>query len=58
MKAPSAEVRDYDAGKNVFRSKQHIAVDTNGRLMMVTLTSADIADSAGAIAVLEALKKR
>jgi transposase len=58
VKAPSAEVRGYDAGKKVVGRKRHIAVDTNGRLLMVNLTPADIADSTGAIAVLEALKKR
>jgi putative transposase len=57
VKAPSAEVRGYDAGKKVVGRKWHIAVDTNGRLLMVNLTPADIADSTGAIAVLEALKK-
>lgn len=33
-------------------------MDTNGRLLMVNLTPADIVDSTGAIAVLDALKKR
>ena len=28
--------------------KRHIAVDTDGRLLMINLTSADISDSAGA----------
>ncbi|BEU72587.1 hypothetical protein MAFF211271_21420 [Ralstonia syzygii subsp. indonesiensis] len=38
--------------------KRHIAVDTDGRLLMVNLTPADIADSTGALAVLEAVRKR
>lgn len=33
-------------------------MDTNGRLLMVNLTPADIANSTGALAVLEALKQR
>lgn len=36
----------------------HITVDTNGQLLMVNLTPADIADSTGALVVLEAVKKR
>ena len=57
MKAPAAKERCYDAGKKIVGRKRHIAVDTNGRFLMVNLT-ADIADSTGALAVLEALKKR
>ena len=33
--------------------KRHIAVDTDGRLLMVNLTTADISDSAGAQIILE-----
>jgi transposase len=33
-------------------------VDTDGRLLMVNLTTADISDSAGAHAILEAIRKR
>jgi putative transposase len=36
------------SGKKVTGRKRHIAVDTDGRLLMVNLTTADIADSAGA----------
>ena len=43
---PSAEARGYDAGKKVVGRKRHIAVDTDGRLLMVNLTTADISDSA------------
>ena len=35
-----------------------IAVDTDGRLLMVHLTSADISDSAGAQMILDAIRKR
>jgi transposase len=58
VKAPAAQERGYDAGKKVVGRKRHIAVDTNGKLLMVNLRPADIADSTGAIAVLEALQKR
>jgi transposase len=55
--APGAE-RGYDAGKKIVGRKRHIAVDTDGRLLMVHLTAADISDSAGAIAILEGIRKR
>jgi len=58
VKAPAAKERGYDAGKKIVGRKRHIAVDTNGRLLMVNLTPADIADSTRALAVLEALKQR
>lgn len=58
VKAPQAETRGYDAGKKIVGRKRHIAVDTDGRLLMVNLTSADISDSAGAQAVLDAIRKR
>ena len=38
--------------------KRHIAVDTDGRLLMVNLTTADISDSAGAQMILGAIRKR
>jgi len=53
VKAPSAEKRGFDAGKKVVGRKRHIAVDTDGRLLMVNLTTADISDSAGAQAILD-----
>lgn len=58
VKAPAAQVRGYDAGKKISGRKRHITVDTDGRLLMVNLTTADIADSAGAQAILEAIRKR
>ena len=48
IKAPHAKTRGYDAGKKIVGRKRHIAVDTDGRLLMVNLTTADISDSAGA----------
>ena len=41
--APGAQ-RSFDAGKKIVGRKRHIAVDTDGRLLMVNLTSADISD--------------
>jgi transposase len=58
VKAPQAEARGYDAAKKVAGRKRHIAVDADGRLLMVNLTSADISDSAGAQAILDAIRKR
>ena len=58
VKAPAAKERGYDAGKKIVGRKRHIAVDTNGRSLMVNLTPADIADSTGALAILEAQKQR
>jgi len=43
-----AKKRGYDAAKKIVGRKRHIAVDTDGRLLMVNLTTADISDSAGA----------
>lgn len=58
VKAPMAAKRGYDAGKKVVGRKRHIAVDTDGRLLMVNLTTADISDSAGAQPILDAIRKR
>lgn len=55
--APGAE-RGYDAAKKTVGRKRHIAVDTDGRLLMVNLTPADISDSAGAQMILDAIRKR
>ena len=58
VKAPGAAARGYDAGKRVVGRKRHIAVDTDGRLLMVNLTPADISDSAGAQMILDAIRRR
>ena len=58
IKAPAAQKRGFDAGKKVVGRKRHIAVDTDGRLLMVNLTTADISDSAGAQAIVVAIRKR
>ena len=58
VKAPAAQARGYDANKKIVGRKRHIAVDTDGRLLMVNLTTADISDSAGAQHILDAIRKR
>lgn len=58
VKVPAATERGCDAGKKINGRKRHIAVDTDGRLLMVNLTTADISDSAGAQTILEAMRKR
>jgi len=58
IKAPAAQKRGFDAGKRIVGRKRHIAVDTNGRLLMVNLTTADISDSAGAQVIVAAIRKR
>src|ERR1700719_3478189 len=58
VKAPHAETRGYDAGKKIVGRKRHVAVDTDGRLLMVNLTTADISDSAGAQMILDSVRKR
>lgn len=58
IKAPAVEKRGFDAGKKVVGRKRHVAVDTDGRLLMVNLTTADISDSAGAQTIVAAIRKR
>ncbi len=58
VKAPAAKARGYDAGKKIVGRKRHITVDTDGRLLMVNLTTADISDSAGAQQILDVIRKR
>jgi transposase len=58
IKAPHSRTRGYDAAKKIVGRKRHIAVDTDGRLLMINLTPADISDSAGAQMILDAIRKR
>lgn len=58
VKAPAAKERGFDGGKKITGRKRHVAVDTDGRLLMINLTSADISDSAGAQMILDAIRKR
>jgi putative transposase len=59
VKAPSAAGGGgYDAAKKVKGRKRHVAVDTDGRLLMVNLTAADVQDARGAEAIVAAVRKR
>lgn len=59
VKAPAAERGGgYDAAKRVKGRKRHIVVDTDGRLLMVNLTPADVQDAQGAEAIIKAVRKR
>jgi len=49
--------RGYDAAKKVVGRKRHIAVDTDGRLLAVRITSADVQDQAGGIPLVRRLVK-
>ena len=48
----------FDAAKRLKGRKRHIAVDTDGRLLMVNLTAADVQDAAGAEQIVKAIRKR
>jgi len=58
IEARHAGIKGYDAGKKIVGRKRHIAVDTDGRLLMVNLTAVDISDGAGAQMILDAIRKR
>ncbi len=59
VKAPHAPGGGgFDAAKKTKGRKRHIAVDTDGRLLTVNLTEADIQDAAGAEEVFKALRGR
>ena len=53
-----SENKGIRRGKKIVGRKRHIAVDTDGRLLMVNLTPADISDSAGAQMILDGVRKR
>jgi transposase len=50
--------RGYDAGKRVNGRKRHIAVDTNGLLLVVLVTMAGIQDRDGGLRLLALLRER
>ena len=59
VKAPAAPSGGgYDPAKKVKGRKRHVAVDTDGRLLMVNLTTADVQDAAGAERIIAAVRKR
>ena len=47
----SAENKGYDAGKKVSGIKRHVAVDTQGLPHAIHVTTADVTDRAGALAM-------
>ncbi len=50
VKAPAAKERGFDGGKRMVGRKRHIAVDTDGRLLMVSLSSAnELSENAGTL---------
>lgn len=59
VKAPSAPSGGgFDAGKRIKGRKRHIAIDADGRLLMVNLTTADISDSSGSQEIVSAVRRR
>lgn len=54
---PAAQNRSFDAGKKIVGRKRHIAVDTDGRLLKVNLTTANSSDSASAQKIVVAMRK-
>ena len=54
--APQGE-RGYDAAKKIVGRKRHIAVDVDGRLLAVRITSANVQDQAGGIPLVRRLVK-
>ena len=54
--APAGE-RGFDAAKKVVGRKRHIAVDTDGRLLAVRITTANVQDQAGGIPLVRRLVK-
>ncbi len=52
--APLGE-RDHNAAKKIFRRKRHVVVDTDGRLLAVTVTTANVQDQDGGIALVRRL---
>ena len=59
VKAPAApQGGGYDAAKKLKGRKRHIAVDSDGRLLLVNLTPAGIQDAQGAERVIVAVRER
>lgn len=59
VEAPSAPSGGgYDAGKRIKGRKRHIAVDTAGSLLMVSVATAGISDSAGAQEIVSVIRQR
>ena len=48
----------FDAANRTKGRKRHVAVDTDGRLLMVNLTTTDVQDAVGAVEIVRAVRKR
>jgi transposase len=48
----------YDAAKKLKGRKRHVAVDTDGRLLLVNLTPADVQDAVGAERIIATIRRR
>jgi len=57
VKAPHASDRGIDAHKKVVGRKRHVAMDSDGRLLLVNMTPANVADSTGAQMILDAISQ-
>jgi hypothetical protein len=59
IKAPAAPGGGgFDVAKKMKGRKRHIAVDADGRLLMVNLTSTDVQDAQGAERIIKAVRQR
>ena len=58
VKAPHASDRGIDAHKKIVGRKRHVAVDSDGRLLLVNMTPANVADSTGAQMILDAMYRK
>jgi putative transposase len=56
--AVRGEAKGYDAGKQIWGSKRHLLVDTQGNLMEVLVTAASASDLQGGKKLVEPLKER
>jgi transposase len=54
--ADTAEQKGYDAGKKVSGIKRHIGVDTNGLPHAIHITTANVTDRTGALAMFQSCK--
>lgn len=58
VKALFTGQRSYDGGKRSVRRKQSVAIDTDERLLMINLPTAEMSDNAGAPIILDGIRNR
>ena len=58
VKGSFAEQRGHSGGKKIVGRKRHVAVDTDGRLRMVNLATAEMSGGAGAQIILDGIRRR